>query len=242
MIDGGADLYFEYGFVRAIDVSYIKQEKVRIDIQLYEMTDAGAAYGIFSQSRSLSDSIQDMDPMLVTGSNFAMFYKGQYFGVLSESNIDDSSSAALPVLIKHISSKIKEHDQQPELIRQSLDAGYSYNQIKYIRGKIALSASYFFSHKDIFNLKEAVCLTTDSIMLIIFHYGTGTEVVDRFEFLKQEFALSTRITEYSSENSHIRFTDRKGRNILITPYNNYILASIGSGSPAMIPEWFHNAF
>ncbi len=88
IIDGGAEIYFEYGFTRAADVAYLENETARIDIQIYEMSDEGAAYGIFSNSFSDSDRIIHTDLLMITHDQYAMFYKNRYFGVISYSNTD----------------------------------------------------------------------------------------------------------------------------------------------------------
>jgi hypothetical protein len=58
-IDGGADIYHEYGFIKVI-LQEIRWGDDSFKVEMYQMSDAGAAFGIFSISRyrcRLSDSI-----------------------------------------------------------------------------------------------------------------------------------------------------------------------------------------
>ncbi len=145
-------------------------------------------------------------------------------------------------LAEIIASKITDETQLPELVIRSLKAVYSYNQIKYIRGKIALSSSYFFSHKDIFNIKEAVCLTSDNSMIFVIPYANLTELNDQLTILKEEFSQTTRISDFTLNDSQLQFTDRKNRKVLITPGENYLLTIIGAKDAATTLQSFITNF
>ena len=47
LVDGGATLYLEYGFVRAFALRFARGQS-RISVELYQMSGTEAAYGIFS--------------------------------------------------------------------------------------------------------------------------------------------------------------------------------------------------
>ena len=50
-IDGGAEIFFEYGFDRAVFQDYEKNNDL-LQVELYDMADNVAAFGIFSANRS----------------------------------------------------------------------------------------------------------------------------------------------------------------------------------------------
>ncbi|MBN1350430.1 hypothetical protein JXJ21_13530 [candidate division KSB1 bacterium] len=52
-INGGAEIYFEYGFAR-LDVAYYQKDEKEIVVERYRMADSPAAYGIYSFSRDPS--------------------------------------------------------------------------------------------------------------------------------------------------------------------------------------------
>lgn len=243
LIDGGADLYMEYGFIKAVDAAYLLNGTSRIDIQIYEMTDAGAAYGIYTNSRSESDTLTLNNPLAFIKSQYAMFCKDRYFGVISlTDNSDEWSTSFLTDLVEKIASKIENNKPFPELVGKLLKAGFSYNQLKYIRGKLALSSSYFFSNNDIFNISEAVSVNTETSQIIVFSYANKDTSSNRFESIKKEFSTSTRITGFSSTESQFRFIDRKNRNVLIAKEDKYIMAVISPDDPVKELQSFLEVF
>ena len=48
LIDGGADLFYEYGFVRAFSSEYSRSPDTSATVELYEMESPVAAYGLFT--------------------------------------------------------------------------------------------------------------------------------------------------------------------------------------------------
>ncbi|RPI04869.1 MAG: hypothetical protein EHM64_08550, partial [Ignavibacteriae bacterium] len=48
LIDGGADIFLEYGFKKVVVQRYSDRNENSIDIEIYEMEDSSSAYGIFS--------------------------------------------------------------------------------------------------------------------------------------------------------------------------------------------------
>jgi len=52
-INGGADLYLEYGFEEVSTAKYLNYTGNNIHIDVYQMTDDAAAYGIFSINSSV---------------------------------------------------------------------------------------------------------------------------------------------------------------------------------------------
>ena len=47
LIDGGAPVYLEYGFGQVVAQRYVNEKNERVSLEIYEMIDAGAAYGMF---------------------------------------------------------------------------------------------------------------------------------------------------------------------------------------------------
>ena len=172
-----------------------------------------------------------------------MFCKDRYFGVISlTDNSDEWSTSFLTDLVEKIASKIENNKPFPELVGKLLKAGFSYNQLKYIRGKLALSSSYFFSNNDIFNISEAVSVNTETSQIIVFSYANKDTSSNRFESIKKEFSTSTRITGFSSTESQFRFIDRKNRNVLIAKEDKYIMAVISPDDPVKELQSFLEVF
>lgn len=77
-MDGGAEVYLEYGFVGAASVSYKTPRQGEVQVEIYAMKDADGAYGIYSfNSRSKGVAVQIGDDALRTD-YFLLVRKGGY--------------------------------------------------------------------------------------------------------------------------------------------------------------------
>lgn len=101
-IDGGAEVYYEYGFVR-LTVTNIDCAEEKLSIELYEMKNPLAAFGIFSINRGQCASIDSLfkfscvDPYQIQGVQGAI-----YFRIVSESGSPAArqSSRRIAALLK----------------------------------------------------------------------------------------------------------------------------------------------
>ena len=51
LINGGAEIYHEYGFKQAVVQSYADDQDRSLNLEIYEMLDPAAGYGIFTFKR-----------------------------------------------------------------------------------------------------------------------------------------------------------------------------------------------
>ncbi|MBN1599750.1 MAG: hypothetical protein JW894_15750 [Bacteroidales bacterium] len=230
MIDGGAEVYLEYGFEVAANAAYLLDNDIRIEFQLYQMKDAGAAFGIFSSSRSKSDSIIYKEPELkLINDYYTMFQKGKYFGVLSWNGSNAKTNTIINDIRESVLRKIQTAEPLPDLVKKYIDAGRSVNNLKYIRGTIALSGSYFFSQQDIFNIDEALCIEDDNKKLIVFEYKDTTITGNTFSQVKSGLSGSSRIHDYKENEDVISYIDRKNRIVRIEKLKTSLTALIIEG-------------
>jgi hypothetical protein len=77
-IDGGADLYLEYGF-SGVQVTELTLQKKRYKIEVYRMKEPEAAYGIFSVSRFRCRSRPDFTQHICLNRYQLQFCRGDYY-------------------------------------------------------------------------------------------------------------------------------------------------------------------
>ena len=116
-IDGGADVYHEYGFVR-LTVTDIDCTTEKLSIELYEMKNPMAAFGIFSINRAQCSEIDSLfqfscvDPYQLQGAQGSF-----YFRIISE-----RGSLAAQQYSRRIAAILKEKlREQPAAIASLFD-------------------------------------------------------------------------------------------------------------------------
>ena len=93
LIDGAAETHLEYGFVRAIMQTYSNAQDELVQVEIYEMRDAAAAYGIYTFHAGDEAKPTDIGDEGVLGEYYVMFWKGAFFVMISGSESDAAQEA-----------------------------------------------------------------------------------------------------------------------------------------------------
>ncbi len=76
MINGGADIYYEYGFVQVVRATYAGPDGRRLKMEIYEMESPAAAYGMFTFKRGEKGLKMDIGQEAVLEEYYLNFWKG----------------------------------------------------------------------------------------------------------------------------------------------------------------------
>ncbi len=175
-IDGGADLFFEYGFRQALVARY--EGAGTIDLEIYEMKDPDAAWGIYSVRSALNATPADLGDEGVARSDYVMFRKGRYYVTISSSDTTQESRDALAALGRAVGRNINDRGSRPNLVAMLPKTGIVKQ--RYMRGFLGVSLVYQFDIADIFHSEESAAGIYGDHTLILFRYPTATEARNRF--------------------------------------------------------------
>lgn len=232
LIDGGADIYFEYGFKKAISIDYFDQHQNITQAEIYEMQDASAAYGIFSLTQQVSNWNSDYGQLAVTNSDYIAFWKGKYYVNISWVSRNDASSNPMEQLAEKISSAIADEGAYPDLILNfnALDPG---KKTIFLNGNLGLSNFYYFDYKDIFQISDAIACTVDDHHRIVFRYTDDAEALKVFASVKQAMINNKRFSDVSMVYQGYTCKDNKGNVIMLRQSGRYIvvLVALEAGIP-----------
>lgn len=146
-IDGGADLYLEFGFERILVQRYGKGD-AELTLEAYEMTDADAALGIYLMKCGAETPVADI-PARNTGEAAQLtILKGRYF---LHVNSFGAGADLLPDMVRLARRALESiPDERP---RRNLDLlpakGLVPGSERTIRGPIALQSIYTLGEADI---------------------------------------------------------------------------------------------
>ena len=137
-IDGGADLYLEYGFSKiAVQEIEFKSHKYKVDI--YKMNDAGAAFGIFSISQYKCSDKSICKYSCVTEYQ-VQAAKGSYFiSITNEKGTSEEQEFCIKLADKII-SKINENDYiLPPCFNITI---FKLSQVKFVNGILGVQNAF----------------------------------------------------------------------------------------------------
>jgi hypothetical protein len=138
LVDGGADLFFEYGFVRALSSEYSHLPDANVATELYEMRSPSAAYGLFTSFTAGTGTAVPVGQEAVMGEGYCIFWKGPYVGMLTAASVDSASGRMLLHLAGELEKHIHHTGLLPGLCTLLREGGLESRTMVYISGKLAL--------------------------------------------------------------------------------------------------------
>ena len=136
-IDGGAEIYLEYGF-EELTVQQLQQGEQELLVEIYRMKDAEAAFGIFSVSHRKCSFVENFTRYHCDSPYQLLFVKGAYFvAITNYQGIEEAREKALAVARK-ISDKIKQPDVNIPVIFQSGEFQPDVKRLKFCRGILGI--------------------------------------------------------------------------------------------------------
>lgn len=226
LINGGAEIYYEYGFKQAITEVYKKGNKT-INLEIYEMKSPASAYGVYT----FKTGENGQDFPIGNGAKLEDYYlnswKGNFQVTLTGFDSGKETLAGLLTIARVIDSKIEGRGVRPALPGLLLKENLKESAVKYLRGNLALFNNYEFAAKDIFALEEGVIGNYGDSKIFIFKYENRAKSRRNFNNAVDYLKKSPSFEDFVLYPAGCSLTDRKGKRLYIEQYNNYILIVLG---------------
>ena len=222
MINGGAEIFHEYGFIEVISGKY-QNNSSSIDVEIYKMKNDAAAYGIYSFNRN-SGKILEIGNEAALNNNYIIFWKGEYFVSIYKNNLETSSSLLEIALM--IDNEIPYFGYAPDIINKLPDKDLTDNKIKYLSGNIALNNIYNFDYRDIFEIKEGVYGDYDNHKLILIKYKSLEKSNRQLNNIRKIIENKSKFYNITDCKSGFYFNDKKQQTIYLGVTENYIFIFI----------------
>jgi hypothetical protein len=225
LIDGGADIYFEYGFSQVVSADYTDPGQNITQAEIYEMSDAPAAYGIFSLMQQSSAWTAEYGQQTVITPDYIAFWKDKYYVIVSWSSRNDPKSGSMDVLAGIITQNIAGTGNYPDLVKilNTSDPGLRF---VYLHGNLALSNFYYFDYKDIFEISDGAACTPGNHHQIVFRYLDPPKALAVLASAKQAMISNKRFTDISMIYQGYTCNDNKGNQVLVRQDDRYILVLV----------------
>lgn len=215
LINGGAEVYLEYGFEKVVSQNYIGMSgKTNLRVEIYRMTDPSAAFGILAFSSLGKNIIDKISYYLVSGLGFGMMQKGSYFIIASYANIDkDLQKGILQKIVSSLDNSIEELARMPSIAGSTQPPCRDFRQSLYFRGNLALQNVTYLDFTLPFKYSEGVyfgCNVFDYLVFKIDDTKSRKSIVEETisNILKKNPEFTTVKETYGfsiSENGYPRY-------------------------------------
>jgi len=229
LINGGAEIYHEYGFKQTIMQSYENENGKSINLEIFEMENPASAYGIYSFKTSGRGKEIPLGDKASLEDYYLNFWKGNFLVTITGFDSEQETIDGLITIAKVINSKIKSKGQIPLLIRLLPEENLRKSGVKYLKGNLALFNNYEFGTGDLFGLNEGVIGDYDQYKVFIFKYDDKNESEKWFENAKNNIKSNARFDIYDiSLYSEYSVFGRKEDRIFMKLYYEYIIIVVGT--------------
>jgi len=208
MIDGAAEVYFEYGFSRALVQYYANDQDQSLQIELYEMADPAAAYGIFSFHAGNESQPIAIGNDGILGEYYLSFWQNAYFVTLSASESEPELLELLKQIAQKMAAKFPAEGERPALTTRFLTQPPAPLAVKYIRGKLGLFNLTAFDAEVTNGFDEGVIADYDGFEVVLLHYRNEQTLAASFEQTRNSFEANAAVRDLTKEAHSFSFVEQ----------------------------------
>ncbi|MFC1555460.1 DUF6599 family protein [candidate division KSB1 bacterium] len=228
-INGGAEVYHEYGFKQVGVQDYKNESGKSIIVEFFEMNSPGGAYGIYSFKTGDSGEILETKAEGLFEDYYLNFWKGNILVTITGFDSDNETVTGLKNIAKAIDSKMDFSGDHPEIVSKLPADGLNPLSVKYYTGNLGIYNKYAFTSENIFGFKEAVAGDYDSgYSVYVMSYSSDTEFEEAFSRVKEKLSGSDRFSDFEDSGNYFLLRDRDNMLIYITGAKGHIIIVTGA--------------
>jgi hypothetical protein len=232
-IDGGADIYYEYGFDRVEVREYRSGAGQAVTVEIYTMTSPESAFGIYTFKRGMEGEAVPLGNGGFFEGYYLNFWKGNCLVTLTGLDMDAETVEGLQEIAGWIDKDLPAGGKIPALIKVLDEENLVESSIKYFRGPLGLFNCRVFFTEDVFAFEEgAAGICKDGSQVFVFGYGQAEEAQDRFESAMDKFKNSPRYRDFRDRDSTFSIRDGEGHTLLGILHTNHIVLVVTEGDSA----------
>lgn len=227
MIDGGADIYHEYGFVQVVASDYANGNGKSIRVEIYEMESPAAAYGIYSFKIGEEGKAPAIGQEALLEDYYLNFWKGNLLVTVVGSDADEQTVRGVLALAEAVDARLSRTGKRPALAEMLIHEPVAFSRPTYVRGSIGVINSYIFDTEDIFSVREGMIGTVDDCQALVFRYPDDGESFRIYENATARLAVSSRFKDGARHADQYSMVGRSREFVLINRTGPYIAIVIG---------------
>jgi len=173
-IDGGAEIYQEYGFRRVVVQDYEDPGGKSVSLEIFEMETQAAAFGMFTFKRSGGGKTLPLGAGAELEAYYMNIWKGRFLVTLTGFDEAAETIEGLKAIGRIVDSKLPEGREVPALVAALPAEGLRPGSVKYLKGLLGLNNIYAFHTARGLGFTDGVRGLYDSgEILIVLDYGSA---------------------------------------------------------------------
>jgi hypothetical protein len=228
-IDGGAEIYHEYGFKQVVVQDYVNATEKSVSIEIFEMTTPESAYGMYTFKTNARDCRIPLGNDAELADYYLNFWKGTFLVTLTGFDETDETVEGLLAIARGVASKMEteERGEKPWIASLLPSENREAWGLKYFRGLLGLRSSHPFFNLKIIGFEEGIKGDyADGYSLFLIRFEGESECRKSLGRLKEEYRKISGYEEYEDMGTFLA-QDNRGRRFFVSTLGEYLLIGIG---------------
>jgi hypothetical protein len=229
-IDGGAEIYLEYGFRRVVAQDYRSSAGKSVSLEIFEMETPAAAYGIFTFKRSGQGTIVVLGLGAELEDYYLNFWSGRFLVTLTGFDATPPTLEGLRAVSRAVDAKIgKTNDEAPDLVAALPVSGLRPQSVKYLKGLLGLNNVYpFYTARGLAFAEAVKGDYGEGASLIILDYGSAEARVKAWAELETFLRGGDRFKKAEGPGAALPlYLDGKGRFAAFAEAGSRLAVAVG---------------
>ena len=225
-IDGGAEIYREYGFEEVLVQEYRNREGKGLSLELFQMTSPEGAYGMYTFKRSPRGTPVEAGAEGQLEDYYLNFWKGNLLVTITGQDESPTTSRGLLELARAVAGKIQGPSEDPaHLVTELPLPGLISTSVRYFRGYLGFMNNYPSLGTEAFRFEEGVRGDYSSgASLFILLYPNEEALRQGFPAVERALKNDLRAKEFRlGEGLSLNVTDDKGKLLSLQAVRNLLL-------------------
>ncbi len=228
-IDGGAEIYHEYGFRQVAVQDYVDPAGTSVSVEIFEMTAPESAYGIYTfkthkagRKVAIGDDAQLADYYL-------NFWKGNILVTLTGFDETQETKNGLLLLAQSIDSRLDLDGKRPRIVSDLPEEDFVSQSVKYFKGILGLRNSHPFFALNIWGFEEGVKADyTKGYSVFLLRFKGSDQSFGQYEQLKKSCTEYPAYKVYSTSGTEMfAALDKRTRRFFVSARGAYIFLVLG---------------
>jgi hypothetical protein len=236
-IDGGAEIYLEYGFSGVIVQDYKDDAGSRISLEIFEMQSPDAAYGMYTFKKGPHGRAVDLGDRGQWDDYYFNFCKGRYLATITSLDQAEAAQKGGLAIGRAVDALIGEPGTEPGLVARLPKENLRPHSIKYFRGRLGVSNSLPLLAKAAAGILDGALAETESGRTVcIFQYPDRESALQKWAEAKDPDTERAQAVRTGDAEPVLFAGDDKGVSYFARLEDKSIYFIIGRLNPAEAGE------
>jgi len=231
-INGGAEIYHEYGFREVMTQDYEGAEGRTVALEVFEMADPAAAYGMFTFKSSGEGRPADVGQDSELEDYYLNFWQGPYLVTVTGSDDSSASLAGVLAVGRAVGGRVKTTGVRPATAAL-LPPEWAGPRLKYLRGPLGLYNLNPVFSRHASRFEDAVAGAVGGNRIFVLRYRNSDEAQNRWAEIKAGLAENSAYRNvHLSPAGAFEAMASDGARVYLESFADLVVLVLGSDPPA----------